>query len=817
MNETTTPKDDISSSLELRARLDCLQLRWRCDPALVPCESTDQFPVSNKMVGQSRAEEALRFGIECRAFGQNVYVRGLRGTGRITLVRQLLAEIQPRTDAKRDRCYVHNFVQPDRPRLITLAAGKAPEFKQRIAELGEFILRELVKALDTEPHLSQRQAAQEALQRRIQDVTEPLERALTDNQMAMVTVQQGPLTTTAIFPTHQGEALPPDQLKALIDKGEASPEQWSKFESLWPQFQKELDRVARQVHEIVREGRQQLEQLKQNSARQLLATVTSSILHDFPGSGVSEFIDQIVRDAAEKRLAEDGESPDRLAHYGVNIISTHDVHDDRAPIIEEIVPNIINLLGTVDTTWTANEGGKADFRGVRGGAILRADAGFLILDVEDLLAEPGSYRALMRTLRTRRLEIVPPEVGWLRPFAVIQPEPIEVQLRVVLIGDIGTYYHLDQLDPDFRELFKVLADLDDQIERDTQGIEHYTSVIASLAREESLLPFHRTGVASLVEHGARIVSRGGKLTAKFGRVADIAREAAFLAQQGQSPLVHGDHVIEAVARTKIRASLPSRRFSEMVESSAIVIETSGRRVGQINGLGVMAAGPLTYGFPARITATIGPGTTGVISIEGQSQMSGMIHTKGFHILGGLLRQLLQTDHPLSFSASLAFEQSYVGIDGDSASGAEIICLLSALTATPIRQDLAMTGAIDQTGRFQAIGGVNEKIEGFFDVCQYFGLTGTQGVVIPSSNSAELMLRHDVVEACRRGEFHIYAVDRVTEAIEMMTGVAAGERSSDGHLPPHSLLGQAVARAREYWEKTLAAPRRIARVATPPTP
>ncbi len=803
-------------SADRQWRLDCAELRWICDPALIPCESTDQYPATNKMVGQARAEDALRFGIQCRAFGQNVFVRGLRGTGRITLVRQLLHELQPRTTEKRDRCYVHNFLQPDRPRLITLAAGAAPEFRRRIAELGEFVVRELAKALDNEPHLSQRQAAQEKWQQQIRDLTQPLEQSLADNQMALVTLQQGPLTTTAIFPTHKGEPLPPDQLSVLIEKGEASAEQLQKYEELRPQFQKELDRVARQVHDVVRQGRQQIELLKQESARQLLSTATTAILHDFPGTGVREFIDEIVRDAAEKRLSEENDEAVGLDNYGVNVIITHDPHDDRAPIVEEIVPNMMNLLGTVDATWTANEGGKADYRGVRGGAILRADGGFLILDIEDLLAEAGAYRALMRTLRTRRLEIVPPEMGWMRPFAVIQPEPIEVQLRVILVGDIGTYYYLDQFDSDFQELFKVLADLDDQIERDTTGIEHYTSVITSLVREEGLTPFHRTGMAALIEHGARIVSRGGKLTAKFGRVADIARESDYLARQRNSALVYSEHVTEAISRTKQRASLPSRRFSEMVESSAIVIETSGRRVGQINGLGVMTAGPLTYGFPTRITAAIGPGTAGIISIEGQSKMSGAIHTKGFHILGGLLRQLLQTDHPLSFSASLAFEQSYVGVDGDSASGAEIICLLSALTGTAVRQDLAITGAIDQTGRFQAIGGVNEKIEGFFDVCRYFGLTGTQGVVIPRSNAAELMLRFDVVEACRQGQFHVFAVESIQQAMELMTGVAAGTRSASGQYPTDSLLGLAVAKAREYWEKTSSAPRRLTRVVQPET-
>jgi predicted ATP-dependent protease len=329
-------------------------------------------------------------------------------------------------------------------------------------------------------------------------------------------------------------------------------------------------------------------------------------------------------------------------------------------------------------------------------------------------------------------------------------------------------------------------------------LQQYAQAIAQLAKSESLPAFDRSAVGALAEHGARIVARGEKLTARFGRIADIAREAAFLAKEGP---VEGQHVEDAVRRTKARASLPSVKFQQMVESGTLLVQTSGFVVGQINGLAVMRSGPLTYGFPARITASIGPGNAGLIDIEGQAQMSGAIHTKGFHILGGLLRNLLKTKHPLCFSASLAFEQSYGGIDGDSASGAEIVCLLSALTGIPIKQEMAMTGAVDQRGRFQAIGGVNEKIEGFFDACQFFGLTGDQGVVIPASNAGDLMLRQDVVDAAKAGKFHVYAVDSIFDAIELMTGAEAGEIDSNGNYPVDSLLAIAQSRAGEFWKMT----------------
>ncbi|MFQ5845149.1 MAG: Lon-insertion domain-containing protein, partial [Planctomycetota bacterium] len=314
------------------------------------------------------------------------------------------------------------------------------------------------------------------------------------------------------------------------------------------------------------------------------------------------------------------------------------------------------------------------------------------------------------------------------------------------------------------------------------------------------LPFDRTGVARLAEHGARIASRGDRLTARFGRLADIAREASFVAQKARRKQVVADDVRETVRRTKRRGDLPSRRFRELLADGTVRVQTRGEMVGQINGLAILRAGQLTYGFPARITATIGAGTAGVINIEREAALSGAIHTKGFYILGGLLRHLLRTDHPLAFSASVAFEQSYGGIDGDSASGAEICCLLSALTGTPVRQDLAMTGAIDQKGNILAVGGVNEKIEGYFDTCRDLGLTATQGVLIPTANSAELMLREDVVEACRKGRFHVYAVDRVHDALELLTGMPAGERDQEDAYPEGTLLALALQKTHEYWLK-----------------
>lgn len=798
-----------------RTRLPCTALRWRCDPSQFQFETTAELEITDSLVGQETARDALLFGIECWAHGQNVYVRGPRGTGRITMVRTLLKQLQMRTRKKRDRCFVNNFAKPDRPRLITLPPGSANEFRKALAELAQFVSKELRKLLDSEPLVSQREAVRERIQSVARAISDPLEQRLSEAGLALVSIPQGPMTTTVIFPVVEGEPVPPEQLKLLMSQGKVPPEAWTHYEQQLPNFQKEVDRVGRELGVVFRAGRLEIEQLKQNSARSLLEGLTSHILVQFPQDAVRVFINEVVQDIVENRLTgEDEDEGDLAGLYGVNVVLTH-TENELAPVVEEVVPNVINLLGTVDPTWAGDQP-TSDYRGIRAGALLQADAGYLIVDVEDLLNEPGAYRALMRTLRTRRLEIVPPEFGFMRPYVIVQPEPVDLEVRVILVGDVDTYYQLDAVDPDFRELFKVLADFDDELPRDGQGTQQYALVIARLSQDESLLPFDRGAVAALAEHGSRIVAREGRLTAKFGRVSDIAREAAFLASKENSSAVREDHVCQVVRRTKQRASLPSRRFQEYVASGTIRVATSGSEVGQINGLAVIHSGPLTYGFPARITATIGPGTAGLINIEGQARMSGSIHSKGFHILGGLLRHLLQTDHPLSFSASLAFEQSYGGIDGDSASGAETVCLLSALTGIPIHQSLAMTGAIDQLGHVQAIGGVNEKIEGFYDVCNHFGLNGEQGVVIPQANAGDLMLRTDVVEACRAGKFHVYAVDTIHEALELFTGLPAGI-SSAGRYPTGTLLSVAVQKAHEYWQKTLAAPQRLTTVTAGESP
>ncbi|MEM6706475.1 MAG: ATP-binding protein [Acidobacteriota bacterium] len=802
-------------SLRDELRLPPEKLRWSCDQGCLDFETTAEIDVaadlegapSAELVGQDHARDALEFGILSAARGQNVFVRGARGTGRRTMVRKLLETLE-RDEFERhdlvDHAFVHNFKRPDRPRRLTFDAGGSRRFARLMRDFCEYLETDFPKQLDSDDFVAERRQVEEELQQQLDQLRKPLEDELDAAGFKLTTVQQGPMARTLIFPVVGGKPLPPEQLEQMVEQGQVSRAYLERYEEKIVEYQRRLQDVGVEMQLLQQETMGRMREMVEKAAQQLVSSWLAPHRQQFDET-VGAHLDEVVADVVETRLTTPDRLPDAGDRYGVNVVLENE-SSNAAPVVEEMAPNLSNLLGTVDVTWNESGPASVDFGGIRGGALLAADGGYLILDATDLLAESGAWKALVRTLRSGMLEIVPPEMAFFSPRALVNPEPIPVRVRVILIGDARSYYLLDSYDPDFAELFKVLSDFDQEIERTEGSVRDYASVIAQIARNEELLDFQRCAVGALVEHGARIASREGKLTARFGRLADLAREASFLARRDGSSAVSGDRVRAAVRRTKERASLPSRRFQELIRKGTIRIETTGDVVGQVNGLAVIGAGPITYGFPARITATISAGRAGLIDIEGSASLSGSIHTKGFHILGGLLRHLLKLDHPLAFSASLAFEQSYGGIDGDSASGAETCCLLSALTGVPLSQSIAMTGAIDQHGRIQAIGGVNEKIEGFFDSCDHFGLDGQQGVIIPATNAGDLQLRPDVVEACQRGEFSVWPVETIHQALEIFTGLTAGEWE-DGY-PEGTILGLAVARAERFWRQSSAAPRPV---------
>lgn len=772
-------------------------LRWCCDAGWLPFDTTESVEPITGVVGQDDAIEALRYGLEVFAPGQNIFVRGIAGTGRMTLVRKLMEEISPACPLADDRCYVHNFAQPARPRLITLPRGRGAAFARRVDRLIEFIEQDLGPALAGDAVRAARNALDARAQEEVNALGKPFEDELKANGLVLVPHRTGETVQPEILPLVEGKAVAVEELEKLGAEGAIPAEEVARIRERIAEFAARFDELSRKMAEVQIAHRDAVRAHYEAETRRLLGVHIAAIEREFDVLEVRRFLADVVGDLVQRLGAlEQIKAVTRL--YRVNAILVHDAAAG-CPMIIETAPSLRNLLGEVEHELVPEGGFRADHLMIQAGSLLHADGGYLVLEARDVLAEPGAWMVLMRTLRAGKLEIVPADLPapWAGP--VIKPDPITIAVKVVLVGDAGIYEALNAGDPDFNQLFKVLADFETMIARNETGVRYYAGVIARIARDEGLARFSREAVATLAEHGARIAGRRDRLTTRFGRLADIVREAAFLTAGAGRDTVTAEDVREAVRRGRRRADLPARRFREMIAEGTIGVQTRGEVVGQVNGLAVVQAGPLTYGFPQRITATIGPGTAGAVDIEREAELSGAIHTKGFYILGGLLRHLLRTRHPLAFSASVAFEQSYGGIDGDSASAAEMCCLLSALTDVPLRQDLAMTGAIDQLGHVQAVGAVTEKVEGFYAACASVELTGSQGVVIPRANAGDLMLNPEVMEACVAGRFHIYAVETIHDALELLTGRPAGRRE-DGGAPYETgtLLRLAEERALEYW-------------------
>lgn len=805
----------LAKGARVALRIPTQRLRWQCDTAALGGRSTADVEPVRGVSGQEDAVEALRFGLEIHAPGQNVYVRGLSGTERTRLVRHLLEEVKPSCPLPPDRVFVHDFERHDRPALITLPRGRGRAFRDRIDELVAYLRDALLPALSSDRMKARRAELEVRLKARQSELTQPFDEQLEKEGFALAMLNTPVGQQPAILPVIDGQPAPPDRLAALVQEGKLDAEKLTVLRTRADELGGEYGELSEQIAKLNQEHRESLRAGYESEARRLLDRSVCEIAAAYPVPAVQHFLAALVDDVVGKRLHALGENAEGEAaedmhwtrRYRVNLVRTWDP-EDPCPIVVETQPTLRNLVGTIERSVRPNGSAFSDHLMIVGGSLLAADGGYIVLEARDLLAEPGAWKMLVRTLRTGVLEIAPQDSMLFGSMAALKPEPIDVDIKVILIGDPGLYRALDSADPDFPQLFKVLADFDSSLPNDAQGLEHYAGKLAALVTDEGLPQISADGIAALAEHGARIAGRSDRLTARFGRLLDLAREAAYLAQRDAVTQVTREHVRDAVRRTRRRADLPARRFRERIADGTLRIDTRGLVVGQVNGLATTHAGPLTYGFPARITTTIGPGNRGTVNIEGEAQLSGSIHTKGFQILGGLMRHLLRgAEHPLSFSASMAFEQSYGGIDGDSASAAETCCLLSALTGVPLDQGVAMTGAIDQFGHVQPIGAATEKIEGFFDTCSDAGLTGEQGVIIPRSNVVDLMLRPDVVEACEAGRFHVWAVDTVGQALEVFTGYAVGESEAvTARYPDGSLLSLAIERAGALWHQARQGPR-----------
>jgi lon-related putative ATP-dependent protease len=785
------------------------KLRWRCDLSRIPFETTAQAQKREGFVGQDRALRALKMGVELSAPGYNIFVCGLAGTSRGGTIAQMIEELHPITKPSLDRCYVNNFKLTDRPRLLTLPRGSANNFKKDMQAGVDFLRRRIPQVFEGEPFQRQKGRIVERFSSREKDLMDDFTRRIARDQFALGHMQVGAVALPEIFPVLEGQMVPIEDISKMVHEGKLENVVAEEIERKYEQFRQEFTVVYRKTLTLSRELASELSYLEQEAASVLVDGVIEELKEKYPGENVADYLEEVRHHVldnlgpfkereGEEDQAQDappeaqqkapGPERDPFRVYGVNVILAHS-QEDSSPVIFETTPSYTNLFGTIQKAYDSRGGWTSDFMDLRGGSLLRADGGFLIMYSVEALSEPGVWRALKRTMNHTRLEIQPFESFYPFTSTALKPEPIEINVKVILIGDRNLYELLYEYEEDFRKIFKVRVEFDEEMPMSDRVIEEYAGRLRTLSEKEGLFPFDRGAFAAILEHGVRRAGRRNKVTARFVDIADLAREANYAAVAASENVVRAAHVRAAIASKIERHNLVETRIREMIEEHTLLVDLSGLRVGQVNGLSVLEIGGYSFGKPVRITASVGLGKAGLINIERESNLSGRFHDKGVHITSGYLRSTFAQEKPLSLSASICFEQSYTGVDGDSASSTEVYALLSALAEVPLRQDIAVTGSMNQRGDVQAIGGVNEKIEGFFDVCRIQGLTGSQGVLIPAANVEDLMLREDILEAVAEGKFHLWPVSRVEEGIEILTGTPAGSRNGSRKFEAGSVFAR----------------------------
>jgi len=780
------------------------KLRRECASNLMRCETTQGLMPLQEIIGQERAVRALKFGLGIKDRGFNIYVAGFPGTGRTTAVKNFLEEVARTRPAPSDWCYVNNFRNQYEPKAMKLPAGKGRHLRDEMATFVGEAQRILPKAFESEDYGTRRAST-------IRDVEEERQKLI--GQLTKQAQEQGFILQASpvgwlMIPVIKGKPVSDQEFIALDPKTHDAIEK--KRKQLTDQFTSAMS----QLRELEGKADEALKKLNREVALFAIGHMVTDLKEeykDFPD--VITFIDDVQSDILNNLshfIKESEESPQipfparwmketPFKKHEVNVIVDNS-NVSGAPVVTEFNPTYQNLFGRVEKE--AQFGALVtDYTMIRGGSLHKANGGYLILPIEELLRNPFSYDGLKRALKNEHIVIEEAEerLGFIATKS-LKPEPIPLNVKVILIGDPYLYQQLYSLDMEFNQLFKVKADFDTIMDRTEENIQQYAAFVCTLCQKESLKHLDGSGLAKLIEHSSRLAEDQQKLSTRFAEVADTIREANFYATQENSEFVTGIHVKKAIEEKVYRSKLIQEKIQEMIKRGILLIDTEAANVGQVNGLSVIDLGDFEFGSPSRVTVSVGLGREGVIDIEREAKTGGPIHTKGVLILGGYLNEKYAQDKPLGLSARLVFEQNYEGVEGDSASSTELYAILSALSQLPIKQNLAVTGSVNQKGEVQAIGGVNEKIEGFFEICKAKGFTGKQGVMIPESNVQNLMLKEEIVEAAKEGKFRIYPIKTIDEGIEVLTGVKAGERQKDGTFEEGTVNYRVDKRLRQMAEK-----------------
>ena len=780
--------------------LDAGKLYRATDLSSLSFATTADLAPIDGLVGQTRAFEAIQFGTRVDKTGFNLFVIGPTGARMQEAVKALLADERRTRPSPSDWVYVNNFSDPDRPVAIELPTGRAPKFHEAMHKLIDDLSSALPAVFQSEDYQTRRGAIDELFQRKQGEAFSALRDKAAEKDVVLLRTPLG----FALAPAKNGQVVPPEEFTAWP---EAKRRQ---AQAIIEALEKDLERIVHQIPQWERQRRDELRQLNRETAKYAvdqLIEETKGAFKDVPRvvqhietiradlvENVGIFVAKAEEDESEPAYVRAGSPFDR---YEVNVLVTRDGGESGAPVVEELLPVLGNLIGRIE--YIPLRGALVtNFRLIKAGALHRANGGYLLLDARNVLLEPFSWSALKRTLR--RGEIAIEDISRFLGFATtvsLEPDPIPLKVKVILFGDRLLYFLLTALDPELGEHFKVLADFENDFPRTPENEAILARLLAALARRDQLNALDRTAVALVLEHAARLADHAGKLSLVVEQFREVLIEADFCAREAKRSVITRADVDRALTARIRRAARLRDRAQEAILEKVALIDTEGAHVGQLNGLSVIELGGFSFGRPTRITCQVRPGSGKVVDIEREVELGGPLHSKGVLILSGFLAGRYALDTPMSLFASLVFEQSYGGIEGDSASSAELFTLLSALADAPLRQDLAATGSVNQHGEIQAIGGVNEKIEGFFDICSARGLTGKQGVLIPQANVQHLMLRQDVIEACAAGRFAIYPVSTIDEGIALLTGRAAGARGADGNYPPDSINRRIEDRLRAF--------------------
>ena len=800
--------------------LSSKKLRYRCPPESFSFETTAELEGGFNIIGQDRAIKAIHLGLSVPSRGYNILVQGLTGTGKETTVKSILERIADKETVPQDICYVHNFDDPDCPTVLYMPPGHGAQLRKQMTTLIEYLERTVPAVLESDEFKQRRTQLVEREGKKGRVVIKEFEERIKKENFVLVEIRFGPMTKTELAPIVDKKPRPGEELEQMLAEGEIERDEYERIDKIRDGFADELEDVLKHARDTERQISEALKALVYGFGAEMINPRIDELKARFSGERVLQFLEHVRHDVLED-LEQFVQKPDgsgqpgiaamfaaqadRFLRYRVNLIVDNSATDG-APIIVETHPTYKNLFGTIERSWDRSGQTHADFTRIKAGSLLKAAGGYLVLSFLEVLSEPGVYQSLKRTLRNGKIDIQGFDPSYLFTATALKPQAIDIDVKVVLIGDPQSYQIFYQHDPDFRKTFKIKADFDTVMERTPESIERYGAFIARTTKTEGLRALDRSAAAAVVEEGVRIAGRQNKLSTRFSDIADLLREANYWAEKENASVIRDEHIDRTIQERVERRNLVETRIAEMIQEGVIMITSRGVREGQVNGLSVYDLGDYRFGRPTKITAAVATGRAGIINIERESDLSGKTHNKGMLILAGYLRSRFAQRRPMTLSASIAFEQSYGGVDGDSASSTELYALLSAIAGLPLRQDIAVTGSVNQKGEVQAIGGVNEKIEGFFDTCSAAGLTGTQGVMIPTSNVDDLMLRKDVVEAVAAGKFQIYPITTIEEGIELLTGTVAGEVQA-GKYPAASVYGKV--------ERRLAKMARDLRAATRP--